>query len=66
MEELLRESKLSEIFTMGAQVELEEVEEPEVALYFASPDISATLAFTAEEWRQFADRVAELDDKVPF
>ncbi len=66
MEEILPQTELSEIFFMGADLEVEEAEEPEVAIYLAGPDISTTLAFTADEWRKFASAISGIDEQLPF
>jgi len=54
---LLKETKIGEFLSMGAEVEGEEV-----GIFIASADVSASCAFKFDEWEKFVAGINKADD----
>ena len=54
---LLKETKIGEFLSMGA-----EVEEEEVVIFIASADVSASCAFKFDEWKKFVAGINKADE----
>ena len=59
MKVILDELKIGEKLSIGVQAEAEEV-----GLFLASEDVSASCAFTHEEWDAFVEAVKKADQKI--
>ena len=59
MKSIIDERRIGEKLTIGVQAEGEEV-----GLFVASEDVSASCAFTSEEWENFVKAVKEADEKL--
>ncbi|MBA7528349.1 hypothetical protein ES705_20532 [subsurface metagenome] len=54
--QLLKQTKIGEFLTVGAELEKEEV-----GLYIASADVSASCGFKFDEWKKFVEAVSKAD-----
>jgi len=54
---LLKETKIGEFLSMGA-----EIEEDEVSIFIASADVSASCAFKFDEWKKFIAGINKADE----
>ena len=54
---LLKETKIGEFLTIGA-----EMDEDEVGIIIASADVSASCAFKFDEWEKFVDGINETNE----
>jgi len=54
---LLKETKIGEFLSIGA-----EVEGDEVGIFIASADVSASCAFKFDEWEKFVAGINKADD----
>jgi len=54
---LLKETKIGEFLSVGA-----EVEEDEVGIFIASADVSASCAFKFDEWEKFVEGINKADE----
>jgi len=54
---LLKETKIGEFLTIGA-----ELEEDEVGIIIASADVSASCAFKFDEWEKFVAGINKADE----
>jgi len=54
---LLKEAKIGEFLTIGA-----EMEEDEVGIFIASADVSASCAFKFDEWEKFVAGINKADE----
>jgi len=54
---LLKETKIGEFLTIGA-----EMEEDEVGIFIASADVSASCAFKFDEWQKFVAGINKADE----
>ncbi len=54
--ELLGETKIGEVLSVGAQMD-----EEEVGLFIASADVSASCGFKYDEWEKFVEAVNKVD-----
>jgi len=54
---LLKETKIGEFLSMGAEIEGEEV-----GIFIASADVSASCAFKFDEWEKFIDGINKADE----
>lgn len=55
--ELLEETKIGEVLSVGAQID-----EEEVGLFIASADVSASCGFKYDEWEKFVEAVNKADE----
>lgn len=54
---LLKETKIGEFLTIGA-----EVEEDEVGIFIASADVSSSCAFKFDEWEKFVSGINKANE----
>ena len=54
---LLKETKIGEFLSMGAEIEGEEV-----GIFIASADVSASCGFKFDEWEKFVAGINKADD----
>jgi len=54
---LLKETKIGEFLSMGAEIEGEEV-----GIFIASADVSASCAFKFDEWKKFVVGINKADE----
>lgn len=63
MQSLLEQTIISDTIQMGAEFS---EESQEIALYFATPEMSASLALEKHEWEAFLQKLQSIDDKNIF
>ncbi|MBA7519296.1 hypothetical protein ES705_11374 [subsurface metagenome] len=57
--QLLKQTKIGEFLTVGAELEKEEI-----GLYLASADVSASCGFKFDEWKNFIEAVNKADKEL--
>ena len=57
--ELLPQTKIGELLSVGCELEGEEI-----GLYIASADVSASCAFKFDEWKKFVEGVNKANSKL--
>ncbi len=56
---LLPETKIGEFLSMGVEYDGEEI-----GLFLASTDVSASCAFSLEEWKNFIEGIKKAEQKL--